>query len=375
MRKLNLFLLGILLAVAFPAAHAQTGKTFDVYVVDVEGGNATLFVTPSGQSVLIDTGNGGAAATRDAGRILDAAKAAGLTQIDNLITTHWHGDHFGGMAELAAHIPIMNYIDHGPDIQKGNTMADTFLNTVYPELYGKSKHTVAKPGDRIPLTGVDWRIVAAGGEAIKTPLPGGGIPNPDCANFKAKEAGDDGGIENSASVGSVITFGKFKMAHLGDLTWNKEFNLMCPKNPIGTLDLWIVSHHGLPLSDSELLVHALRPRVAILNNGTRKGGVPSVMQILYSSPGLEDLWQIHFSVLSGQEYTVPGMFIANPFDDQPDTMKIDPEPQVPYGPNSPRPPAHNGKAYWIKVSAQMDGTFTVTNTRNNFSKTYMPKAR
>jgi competence protein ComEC len=375
MRKLRAFLLCLVFAASFRAAHAQTSKTLDVYVVDVGGGNATLFVSPSGQSVLIDTGNGGVNAPRDAGRIVDAARAAGLTQIDNLITTHWHGDHFGGMAELATRIPIRNYIDHGPNVQDNNKSAEAFLQTQYPELYGKAKHMVAKPGDKIPVAGLDWRIVTSAGEAITTPLPGAGAPNPYCADFKPKEAGDDGGIENSMSVGSVITYGKFRMAHLGDLTWNKEYKLMCPVNRIGTVDLWMVSHHGLNVSNSEVLVHALRPRVAIMNNGTRKGGFPSVMKIIHTSPGLEDVWQMHFSLLSGQEYTVPGMFIANIVDNQQDTMPIAPADPGIHGPGGPPQPIHNGIAYWIKVSAQMDGTFTVTNSRNGFSKTYEAKAR
>ena len=176
------------------------------------------------------------------------------------------------------------------------------------------------------------------------------------------------------SVGSVITFGKFRMAHLGDLTQVKEFPLMCPINRIGTVDLWVVSHHGQPMSNSEVLVHAIRPRVAILNNGTRKGGQPAAMQVIFSSPGLEDLWQLHFSLLSGQEYTQPGIFIANTVDDQPENMPIAPMTAPAPGPNTPPPPAHNGKAYWVKVVAQSDGTFTVTNTRNGFSKTYKPRS-
>jgi hypothetical protein len=175
-------------------------------------------------------------------------------------------------------------------------------------------------------------------------------------------------------VGSVVTFGKFRVAHLGDLTWNKEFDLMCPANRIGTVDTWIVSHHGQSSSNAEVLAHALRSRVAIINNGTRKGGQPEAMRILYSAPGLEDLWQIHFSLLSGQEYTPPGMFIANTVDDQPAALPVAPTPAPPPGPGAPPPPAHNGPAYWIKVSAQTDGTFTVTNTRNSFSKTYRARS-
>jgi len=353
-----------------PAGRAQTRKTLDIYVVDVEGGNATLFIAPSGESVLIDTGNGGAAATRDAGRIMAAVKDAGLTQIDNLITTHWHGDHFGGMAEFAGRIPIRNFIDHGANVQP-NPVADSFLQTTYPELYSKAKHMVAKPGDKLSVTGLDWRLVSSAGEVIKDPLPGTGKPNPYCADSKPNP--DDGGVENSMSVGSVVTFGKFRVAHLGDLTQVKEFPLMCPVDRIGTVDLWVVSHHGQPMSNSQVLVHAIQPRVAILNNGTRKGGQPSAMKVIYSAPGLEDLWQLHFSLLSGQEYTSPGMFIANTIDDQQDVMPISPMTPPQPGPGVTPPPAHNGTAYWVKVSAQTDGSFTVTNARNGFSKTY--KAR
>jgi len=353
-----------------PAGQAQTRKTLDIYVVDVEGGNATLFIAPSGESVLIDTGNGGAAATRDAGRIMAAVKDAGLTQIDNLITTHWHGDHFGGMAEFAGRIPIRNFIDHGANVQP-NPVADSFLQTTYPELYSKAKHMVAKPGDKLSVTGLDWRLVSSAGDVIKDPLPGTGKPNPYCADSKPNP--DDGGVENSMSVGSVVTFGKFRVAHLGDLTQVKEFPLMCPVDRIGTVDLWVVSHHGQPMSNSQVLVHAIQPRVAILNNGTRKGGQPSAMKVIYSAPGLEDLWQLHFSLLSGQEYTSPGMFIANTIDDQQDVMPISPMTPPQPGPGVTPPPAHNGTAYWVKVSAQTDGSFTVTNARNGFSKTY--KAR
>ncbi len=373
MRRSLVLIFALSLSALLPIAQAQTEKTtLNIYVIDVEGGNATLFVAPSGQSVLIDTGNGGAAATRDADRIMAAVKDAGLTQIDNLITTHWHGDHFGGMAEFASRIPIRNFIDHGPNVQP-NATADAFLQTTYPEIYAKAKHGVAKPGDTISITGLDWRLVSSAGEVIKTPLPGTGSPNSYCASFKPND--NDGGIENAMSVGSVITFGKFRMAHLGDLTWNKEFNLMCPVNRIGTVDLWVVSHHGQPMSNSEQLVHAIHPRVAILNNGTRKGGQPDAMKIILSSPGLEDLWQLHFSLLSGQEYTAPGMFIANPIDDQPTSMPLTPMAAPQPGPGKPPPPAHNGASYWIKASAQMDGSFTVTNTRNGFSKTYKAISR
>ena len=366
MRTALISLLAFAMLVAPPAA--QTGrKTLDIYVVDVEGGNATLFVSPSGESLLMDTGNGGAAAARDADRIMAAIKDSGITQLDHLITTHWHGDHFGAMPELAERIPIRNFIDHGPSVQS-QPASDAFLQKVYPTLYAKAKRTIAKPGDRIPMAGVDWRVVTAAGQAIKTALPGAGRANPYCTAFKPQ---DPDPTENAQSVGSVVTFGRFRAAHLGDLTWNKEFDLMCPTNRIGTVDLFFVSHHGQPVSNAEVLVHAIESRVAIMNNGTRKGGQPPAMRIIHSAPGLEDLWQVHFSLLSGQEYTVPGMFIANTIDDQPESMPV--AAMSPPQPGAPPAPVHNGAAYWIKVSAESNGTFTVTNARNGFSKTYRPK--
>jgi hypothetical protein len=245
-------------------------------------------------------------------------------------------------------------------------LADTFLAKTYPGLYAKARHTVAKPGDKIAVAGLDVRVIASGGQIIKSPLPGAGKPNPYCANFKA----GDNNAEDPQSVAIHVTFGKFRTIHLGDLTKNKEFELMCPINRIGAVDVLLGLHHGQPSSNSEALVHGVHPRVAIMNNGTRKGGDPEVMKVLHSSPGLEDLWQMHFSVLSGQEYSVPGMFIANTFDDQPAAMPIAPVAAPPPGPGAPPAPAHNGKAYWIKLSAQQDGSFTVTNSRNGFSKTY-----
>jgi len=343
------------------------GQALSVYVIDVEGGNATLFVTPSRESLLIDTGNAGAAAVRDAGRIMDAVKDAGLTQIDHLIITHWHGDHFGGLAELAAKIPIREFIDHGPNVQPGEA-ADTFLQKTYAPLIAKAKHTVAKPGDKIAMAGLDLRVVTSAGQTIKTALPGGGAANTYCTGFKA----GDNNAEDPQSVGIHMTFGRFRTVHLGDLTKNKEFELMCPNNRLGNVDVFLGLHHGQASSNSEVMVHALHPRVAIMNNGTRKGGEPDVMKTVHSSPGLEDLWQLHFSTLSGQEYTVPGMFIANTIDEQQPAMAIAPVPAPQPGPGAPPAPVHNGAAYWIKVSAREDGTFRVTNTRNNFSKTYKP---
>jgi beta-lactamase superfamily II metal-dependent hydrolase len=358
-----------LLALTIPAAAsaAQNRTTLDIYVTDVEGGNGTLFVTPSGESVLIDTGNANGA-VRDAGRIMDAVRDAGLTQIDHLILTHYHGDHFGGMQELAKQIPIKEFIDHGPNVQPG-AGAD-WERDVYPKLYANAKHTVAKPGMKIPLKGVDWTIVAAAQEITK-PLPGANKPNPECAKFEPI----DNNMEDPMSVASYITFGKFRTVHLGDLTRNMEFKLMCPNTTLPPVDVLLGMHHGQDSSNSPVMDHALRPRVGIMNDGTRKGGEPETMQTVHASPGLEDLWQLHFSLLSGQEYTQPGMFIANVADDAPAAMPVAPMAAPQPGPGAPPPPAHNGKAYWIKVVAQPDGSFTVTNTRNGFSKTYAVPVR
>ena len=351
---------------AIAVVGAQSRSTLDMYLIDVEGGNATLFVTPSGQSLLIDTGNGGAAAARDADRITAAARDAGVTKLDYLITTHYHGDHFGAMAEVAAKLPVDTFIDHGPNVQP-NAATDTFLTTVYPKLYAGKTHTVVKPGDSVNMRGLDVRVVASAGKGLDKPLPGAGAANPICSSVKPQ---DPDPSENAQSVGTHITFGRFKIVHLGDLTWNKEIDLMCPANRLGTVDVFVVSHHGQPISNSEVLVHALRPRVMLLNNGTRKGGQPPAMRVLHTSPGLEDLWQLHFSQLSGQEYTVPGMFIANGIDEQPATMPIEALAPPAPGPGTPAPPVHNGAAHWLKLSAQQDGTFVVSNARNGFQKTY-----
>jgi len=343
---------------------AQRARTLDIYVVDVEGGNATLFVSPSGESLLIDTGNAGAAAPRDAGRIVDAARDAGLTQIDHLITTHWHGDHYGGLAELASRMPIKQFIDHGRNIQPAEA-TDAFLSTTYPELYAKGTHTVVKAGDTIPFAGVETRVIASAGQVITRPLAGAGKPNPFCA---APTRPLEAIPEDTQSVTTYFTFGRFRALHPGDLTRDKELDLVCPANRIGTIDVLLGPHHGQDTSNGEAFVHALQPRVIVMNNGTRKGGWPVVMQSFYTSPRFEDLWQMHFSLLSGQEYTPPGVFIANGVDEQPNAMPITPLPAP--GANAPPAPVHNGRAYWIKVSAREDGSFTVTNSRNGFSKKY-----
>jgi competence protein ComEC len=359
--------------VGLPSAQPRTAPTLDLYLVDVEGGNATLIVSPVRESLLIDTGNGGMAATRDADRIMAAVRDANVAQIDHLVTTHYHGDHYGGMAELASRIPIREFIDHGPSVETAGAVSE-FLQKTYPALYAKGTHTIAKPGDRIAMKGLDIRVPASAGHVLQSPLPGAGRMNPACAGFKPS-APDT--TENAQSVGTHLVFGRFRLVHMGDLTVNKEADLMCPSNRLGIVDLMVASHHGQAISNSDVLVHALEPRVILINNGVRKGGQPEAMKVFHTSPGLEDVWQLHFSQLSGQEYTVPGLFIANAVDEQPADMPIAPFVAPARGAGAPAapPPVHNGPAFWIKVSAKEDGSFTVTNARNGFSKSYAARMK
>jgi beta-lactamase superfamily II metal-dependent hydrolase len=333
----------VLLTALLSGTLLAQSKSLQIYVVDVEGGNATLFVTPSGESVLIDTGNPGA---RDADRIAAAAKDAGIKQIDHLITTHWHGDHFGGMTDVNERVPIRHFVDHGPTTES-QPRTDEFLAKAYPALVAKGKRTIVKPGDRLPVKDLDWRIVTAHKQTLKESLPGGGAANRLC-DATTPPALDN--TDNSASVGSVVAFGSVRIMHLGDLTQDKDYELMCPTNRVGTIDLFIVSHHGLAVSNAEMLVHGVNPRVAIMNNGIRKGAAPGVMKTLLSSPRMnkESLWMLHASQVSGAEYPPAEQLVANT-----------------------QPDAHNdGPAHWIKVVAQPNGTLTVSNQRNGFSKTY-----
>lgn len=363
-----LMIITALLVSVVPRVLAQSADTFDIYVIDVEGGNAVLFVSPSGESLLMDTGNGGTSASRDVTRIMEAITSANLEAIDYLVTTHWHGDHFGGLGELASRIEVRNFVDHGASVQP-NEQTDAFIENIYPELYASAQRRIVSPGDTLELGSAQFTVLASGGQVGDFALSGGGVPNPDCPSF-IPQAEDTG--ENAQSVGGIFTFGEFRALHLGDLTANREFGLMCPENPIGPVDLFVVSHHGQPSSNTDVLVHAVRPRVAIMNNGTRKGGQPETMRRLFSSPGLEDLWQLHFSLLGGQEYTVPGLFIANVVDAPQEVMPVSPQDQTGRG-GSPAP-VHDGAAFWIKVSASRDGSFSVVNTRNGFSKAYPSRA-
>jgi beta-lactamase superfamily II metal-dependent hydrolase len=346
----------VFLVLFAPSGHAQLPETLDIYFIDTEGGQATLFVTPSGESVLVDTGYPG---SRDTDRIMAALGEAGVERIDHLVLTHYHRDHFGGIPELAKRIPIAHYVDHGPSVETNQQIAA--FQEVYAALYGAARHTVVKPGDRLSIPGLEWEIVSAGGAVLPSPRPGAGQPNPVCGGDRPQV---DPADENGQSTGSYISFGEFRTIDLGDLLVAQEMELVCPANRVGTVDLYITSHHGLETSGSQALVHALRPRVAVMNNGTRKGGSVEAFQILHTSPGLNDLWQLHWSHNAGIELNSPGVFVANL--DEPGALAA----VITADGSGGRPAPHNGPAHSIRVSAHRDGSFTVTNTRNGFSKSY-----
>lgn len=267
MRKNLPFLFFPMLVLTCATAWAQPGKSLNVYFIDVEGGQSTLFVTPSGQSLLVDTGWPGA---RDADRIVTAAKQAGVSQIDYLVLTHYHGDHAGGVVDLAARIPIKTFVDHGPNVEEALGTPQNY--SAYLPVREKGQHILAKLGDKLPIKGANFQVVSAAAETIAKSLPGAGAANPLCADFQPKDETKDPliGGENKQSVGMVISLGKFRMVDFGDLTWNKEHDLACPNNLVGTIDLYVVSHHGQDISSLPMLVHAMHPRVAVMDNGAKK---------------------------------------------------------------------------------------------------------
>jgi competence protein ComEC len=310
-----------------------------VYFIDVEGGQATLFVTPAGQSVLIDTGWAGFN-SRDANRIVKTAAEAGVKQIDYLLITHFHSDHVGGVPQLAAKIPIKTFVDHGDTVEHDPT-GQKFFDDYQKEVL-KGKHLIVKAGDKLPITGLDWTIVSAAGKAIEKPLPGAGKPNPDCEHFKQRDNNND---ENGQSTGSFIQFGNFKTVDLGDLLWNKEEPLMCPTTKVPPVDVYIVSHHGMDMSGSSALVHGLHPKVAIMDNGAVKGGTAEAWDTAHSAPGIQDIWQLHFAVAGGPAHNSPENVIAN--------MRENPD-----------------SAFSLKLVAHKDGHFGITNARNSYTKKY-----
>jgi hypothetical protein len=248
----------------------------------------------------------------------------------------------GGVQSLSRVLPIVNFVDHGPQTETGKD-AEVLFNE-YSAFRDKGNHILVKPGDTIPVKGLDVTVLSAAGAVIGSALPGAGQPNPACSGLERPPADH---TENGQSVGVLIAFGDFRMLDLGDLTTDREFELVCPLNKIGIVDLFLVSHHGLAASNSVPLVRGIEPHVALMNNGPHKGGSPEVWQTIRDTRGLLDLWQLHYAIDADKQHNSPDTFIAN----------VD---QICEGD-------------WIRVTAQKDGTFTVFNSRNKFQKTYVKR--
>jgi len=323
-------------------AQAKPANRLLIYAIDVEGGQSTLLVnTATGASLLVDTGwpgNNG----RDASRIQAAMADAGITRIDHLLITHFHVDHVGGVPELVKRVQIGEFLDHGPNREDSDITRHDYA-AYLKAIEGKPRRIV-HPGDTIDIPGLTANVLTADGEHIAA-VPGiKPTPNPYCA---AELHWDLDETENPRSAGVLIRFGKFRFLDLGDLTKAKEIPLVCPDNLIGTVDLYLVDHHGMNLSNARAFVHAIHPRAAIMDNGAHKAGSPEAWQTVHESPGLEDLWMLH---------TAEGSDAAH---------------------NSPEPQIANLKGgadgFWIKVVASPDGSFSVTNARTGQTKDYPRK--
>jgi competence protein ComEC len=324
-------------------AGVSAAKTLDIYFIDVEGGQSTLLVMPTGQSLLIDSGYPGFAG-RDPDRIMRAVEAAHLSRIDFLVITHFHEDHVGGVAELARRIPIETFVDYGAPVQTASEVVATF--NAYEAVRRTRRHMVAAPGDRLPFQSrdVEVNVVAADGARLAMPLDGAGASNPACTQFEHRQINR---TENPRSLVLRVRFGAFRFLDPGDLDSNTLGDLVCPINLIGEVDAYLVAHHGSSDTNIPVLLPALRPRVAVVNNGEYKGGSASWLETLRSTPGLEEgVWQLHRSLGDGEPQNVPEAFIANVAGEAQDL------------------------AAWIKLSASQDGTFTVTNGRTGASKSY-----
>ncbi len=336
-----LFLSVFMLFLPSHAAQATTAKPLQIYFIDVEGGQATLVVSPTGESLLIDAGWPGYEG-RDADRILAAVHQAGISQIDYVLITHYHRDHVGGVPQLVDGIKVGTFVDHGPNLEDSAVTRTDYA--AYEKAIAGHAHVVVKPGWGLPIKGIEVKVLSAAGDHIASPLPGAGEANSYC-NSEPAAAPDDS--ENARSVGVLITYGRFRFLDLGDLTKKKEIELACPNNLLGKVDLFLVTHHGADLSNPKALVWALHPRVAVIDNGPRKGASPAAWQIIHDSPGLEDLWQVHYAEESDKEHNVVPERIAN--------VK------------------ENCEGKYLKATAESDGTFTITNARTGEQKTYPKK--
>ena len=292
--------------------------------------------------MLIDTGFPGFDG-RDAERIILAAKDAGIERLDYVLITHYHRDHVGGVVQLAQRIPIGQYLDHGANVEDSATAREGFA--AYSKLWAGSNHRTLRPGNHISIGAVQLEVLASAGNVIGPTGPGKLASNPLCAS---ESTPPEDPTENAQSVGILLTFAKFHFLDLGDLTKEKELALVCPHNPIPAVDLFLSSHHGLDVSNSRALVHAVHPTVAIMNNGPHKGGKPAAWEVIHDSPGLQDLWQLHYALDADKAHNTDEQKIAN---------------------------LNEGcKGNYLKASVEADGAFSVLNSRNHFSRTYKTNA-
>ncbi|HEY2782385.1 MAG TPA: MBL fold metallo-hydrolase [Steroidobacteraceae bacterium] len=343
----------VLLFESAGATAAPKGKALEIYFIDVEGGQSTLIVTPERHSLLIDTGWAGDGSgvppgdphkARDANRILAAARDAGVKQIDYLLITHFHGDHDGGVPELSQLLPIQTFIDHGvPAAEAAKDPQTKAAFDAYVAVRDKAKHLEPKPGDRVPLNDVDAVVVSAAGSVLTRPLPHAGATNATCASHANAPADAN---ENPRSTGVVLRYGQFRVLDVGDLSGQPLFDLACPKDLIGPVDIYLVAHHGGPDIADPATFAAFKPRVAILNNGLKKGGALVTFQALHRVKGLEDAWQLHTSA-SARDQNFPEKYIAN---------------------------LDESTSHWIKVVASEDGSFRVFNQRTGEWKSYAPRS-
>jgi len=328
-------------SLAFAQRRPAQPRTLDIYWVDVEGGAATLIVSPTGESLLVDTGFPGNE-DRDAKRIAQAVVTAGLSRIDHLLITHYHGDHVGGVPGLAKLMPIRNFYDHGENTEP--TPNGTAQFNAYVALAG-TRRTILKPGDKISLGTIDLSIVSAAGKVIENRLERGFFTS----RCEAPEQKPTDMTENSQSVGFLLNYGRFSFLDVGDLTWDREMQLACPVNKIGEVSLLQATHHGFSngQSGAPALIWSLRPQVVVVNNGARKGFSNGGYDTIAKIPDLQDMWQGHRGDTNDDAHNTAEEKIAN-------LSGV----------------AGEDKGYWIKASIAADGSFTVTNARNNFSKSY-----
>jgi beta-lactamase superfamily II metal-dependent hydrolase len=342
------------------SAQVKTEHRLLIYTIDVEGGQATLLVSPSGGSLLVDTGWPNVSADsadpviqglhnsgvpdqtgRDADRIMAAMRDAEIYKIDHLLITHFHTDHVGGVPELVKRLPIGEFLDHGPNRENADITKHDY--DAYLTAIGDKPRRIVYPGDTIDIPGLDIVVVTSDGDHIAA-VPGiKPQVNPGCASEPNWDLDD---TENPRSAGIVVRFGKFRFLDLGDLTKAKEIPLVCPKNLIGTVDLYLVDHHGMNLSNAKAFVDAIHPRVAIMDNGAHKAGSPEAWQTVHDSPGLQDLWMLHTAEGSDAAHNSEDALIAN----------------VKGG----------ADGAFLKVVAAPDGSFSITNTRTAETKNYPP---